>query len=97
MNQESEDSLDGINSPEELSQEEKDHDLFENYSKIKKITKFCEIMVSKGKQPICRELHDEVVTGETNYKGFVEQMRTKFKTNKKLTKVITFVDEEKGR
>lgn len=67
-----------------------------NGTKIKKITKFCEIMVTGDKKNRCREIHDEALLGKTNFKEFVGKMRVAFKTNKKFNKLITHITQKGG-
>lgn len=72
----------------------KDKELFDNYSNIKKATKLCEIMVSGGKASVCRNLYDNAMTGEIKPDEFVDVMKGKFKTNKKLVKALDFLNKQ---
>lgn len=73
---------------------EKDVELFDNYSKIKKATKLCEIMVGGGKSAVCSQLHDEVMVGKIKPDEYIDVMKGKFKTNKKLVRVLDSLNKE---
>lgn len=79
----------------ETVETENDTRLFNDYSKIKKTNKMCEIMVSDGKIGVCRQLYDDVMGGSINTDEYIDRMKGKFKTNKKLVKAIDFINKEK--
>jgi len=76
---------------------EEDNSLYESYSKIKRIDRFCKIMVTKNQRPICERLHEQVVIGEINSDEYFSKMKAKFNRNKKFTKTINFVKNEERR